>query len=228
MHDQYIYNATYIPGMDEYKRNYGKLVNICLNYRLRQGYNLSSYSEIEHCMTPAELTKPITALHVLFVMLLGAIGILVIRATLRDDRIVLNLNNNNVAVETDSKEPENDIWMEFSLKRSLRRLLAKPKTKLQRDLAFIESIRVGSVAIITIVHTFMSFGASPMTNPRVLEDLYGNAIIRMASAVFPFLVHTFFTIGGMLLTVHFLDFIERSTNFRWKYFFFGVFHRYMR
>ncbi|XP_053686959.1 nose resistant to fluoxetine protein 6-like [Sabethes cyaneus] len=224
----YIYNATYIPGMDEYKRNYGKLVNICLNYRLRQGYNLSSYSEIEHCMTPAELIKPITALHVLFAILLGAIVILVIRATFRDDRIVPNLNNNDVAIEINSKQPENDIWMEFSLKRSLRTLLAKPKTKLQQDLAFIESIRVVSVAIITIVHTFMSFGASPMTNPRVLEDLYGNAVVRMASAVFPFLVHTFFTIGGMLLAVRFLDLIETGTKFRWHYFFLGVFHRYVR
>ncbi|XP_055533126.1 nose resistant to fluoxetine protein 6-like [Wyeomyia smithii] len=224
----YIYDASYIPGMDEYKRKYGRLINICLNYQLRQDYNLSSYSVIEHCMTSAELNKPLTLYHALFVILLGAIVILVIHATFRDNRVVANVNNNLVAIETDSKEPENNIWMEFSLKRSLQRLLAKPKTKVQQDLAFMESVRVVTVLIITIVHTFMSFGASPMANPRTLEHLYRNAVVRMASAIFPFLVHTFFTIGGMLLSVHFLDFIKTGAKFRWWYFFAAVFNRYLR
>ncbi|XP_058465190.1 uncharacterized protein LOC131438863 isoform X2 [Malaya genurostris] len=224
----YIFDQQFVPGMDEFKRAYGNITNICLGYQLHRDYNLSSYSLIEHCATSASLRKPISLYHVLFVVLIGSIIILMIRATLRDNRVVRNVNNNHVAVEDDSNSPENDIWMEFSLKRSFRRLLVKPRTKLQRDLAFMESVRVLSVFFITTVHTTMAFGASPTENPELIEALYANAVVRMASAVFPFLVHTFFTIGGMLLTVHFLALIETGPKFRWTIFFAGVMNRYLR
>ncbi|XP_058834013.1 nose resistant to fluoxetine protein 6-like [Topomyia yanbarensis] len=224
----YIYDATFIPGMENYKRDYGRTTNICLGYQLQRDYNLSSYSEIEHCTTSDTFNKPITVFHVLFAVSIGAIILLVLRATFRDNRVVRNLNNNHVTVEDSSSSPENDIWMEFSLNRSFRRLLAEPRTKLQRDLAFMESVRVLSVFFISTLHTTMAFGASPMANPEQLEALFSNAVVRTASAVFPFLVHTFFTIGGMLLAVHFLDFIETGPKFRWSIFFGGVMNRYLR
>lgn len=207
--------------MEHFKRNYSRLTNICFNYQLHRDYNLSGYSLLEHCMSSKDLSKPMTPFHVLFAVLCGSVVLLVIRATYRDNIAVRNQNNNQMAAK-------NDIWMEFSLNRSIRRLFVTPQTKLQRDFAFVESVRVVSVFFIMSLHVLMAYGGSPLQNPEALELLFRNAPVRMASAVFPFLVHTFFTIGGLLLAVHFLDFMESSPRFRWQYFFMGVINRYMR
>nr|XP_019547194.2 O-acyltransferase like protein isoform X1 [Aedes albopictus] len=215
------YDSSYIPGMDEYRQKYDRITNVCHNYQLHRDYNLSGYSFIEHCMGPDDLNKPITSYHVLFAVLTSAIVFLVIHATHRDTKDHRNHNNNQITVE-------DDIWMEFSLKRSIRRLFVTPETKLHRDFAFVESVRVISVFFITAVHVLMAYGASPMENPQALEIFFRNSVMRMASAIFPFLVHTFFTVGGVLLAVHFLDFMESGPRFRWQYFFMGLINRYLR
>lgn len=215
------YDSSYIPGMEEYRQKYDRLTNICHNYRLHRDYNLSGYSFIEHCMGSNDLRNRLTEQHVIFAVLASAIVYLAIRATYRDTKDFRNENNNLITVE-------DDIWMEFSLKRSFRRLFATPQTKLHRDFAFVESVRVISVFFITAVHVLMAFGASPMENPQALETFFRNPVMRMASAIFPFLVHTFFTVGGVLLAVHFLDFIESGPRFRWQYFIMGIINRYMR
>ncbi|XP_038121616.1 nose resistant to fluoxetine protein 6 isoform X2 [Culex quinquefasciatus] len=219
----HIFGPGYITGMEEYKRKYGSLVNVCLNYRLQQSYNLSGYSEIEHCMTAQELDKPVNILHVVFAVLYGTVLVLVMRATLLDFRVIRNHNNNHVV----SDQPDS-VWMEFSLKRSFRRLTVAPQTKIQRDFAYVEGFRVLTVLLISSVHTTMGFGISPMVNPEALEGLFGTAFMRMTAAIFPMLVHTFFTISGLLLAVNFLEFIETGPRFRWSLFFSGVLSRYLR
>ncbi|XP_055623468.1 nose resistant to fluoxetine protein 6-like [Toxorhynchites rutilus septentrionalis] len=222
--EPHIYDSNYIPGMEAYKRKYRCLINICLNYELQRDYNLTGYSEIEHCTTSQDLKKPLTSLHAVCVLLYGIIVFLVIRATFYDNRDAqCSLNNNN-----SPDISKDDVLMEFSLNRSFRRLLSEPRTKLQHDFAFIESVRIVTVFLITTLHTLMALGASPLTNPNVLEAIFGNAFVRMISTVFPFLVHMFFTISGMLLVVHFLEFTETTKAFSWRYLFLGMMHRYLR
>ncbi|XP_062550048.1 O-acyltransferase like protein-like [Armigeres subalbatus] len=215
------YDSSYIPNMGRYRQKYNQLTNICHNYHLRHSYNLSGYSFIEHCMSADDLRKPMTLFHILFVALSSIIIFLVIRATYYDTMGVRSQNNNQAAAK-------DHIWMEFSLKRSIRRLFDTPQTTLHRDFAFVESVRVISVLLITAVHVLLAFGASPMENPEYMELLFRNPLMRMVSAVFPFLVHTFFTIGGMLLSVQFLVFLESGPKFRWQYFFKRVAYRYLR
>lgn len=52
-HFQFLLPPELMRNTFEYRVKYGKLINQCINYELRLGYNLSGYSEIESCSTNA-------------------------------------------------------------------------------------------------------------------------------------------------------------------------------
>ncbi|XP_055604207.1 uncharacterized protein LOC129752454 [Uranotaenia lowii] len=218
----YIWGEKFFPDAQPFKQKYGRLVNICLNYQLRKNYNLTSYSEIEYCVGSEALNKPLTGLHIIFGAISGVALLLVLRSTCRD--LILSKKINDDA----NYEPVDDIWMEFSLKRSFRRLLVVPRTKLQCDFAFVESVRIAAVILIIAIHVLMAYGFSPLEDPKTMENVLGSAVLRMASTIFPFMVHMFFTISGILLAVNFLEFTETNPRAQWKYLIAGVTSRYLR
>uniref|UniRef100_A0A182Q9U0 Acyltransferase 3 domain-containing protein n=1 Tax=Anopheles farauti TaxID=69004 RepID=A0A182Q9U0_9DIPT len=223
------YRLLSIPSekdLPEQQARYGRVLNICANYHLQQRYNLSGYSELERCVAADSRLPVLDIYHVLFalvvVILLGAVGF----ATYCDGQKVAPTNNNNY-----SPHRNGALWMEFSLKRTCSQLIAVPRSPIQRDFAFVEIFRMLSVFVILAIHVTMCYIAAPTANMRPLEEFFGRRFSLMAVSVFPFQVHTFFTIGGVMLAVHFLDqAASRAANrpIGWSFLWKGLVMRYAR
>ncbi|XP_049542769.1 O-acyltransferase like protein-like [Anopheles darlingi] len=209
------------------QKQYGRLLNICANYHLWMRYNLTGYSELEHCVTKeTHLSTTITGYHVLFVLLVLTLSALVIYATvmdLRGARIITN-NNNNDDAATPSIEP---LWMEFSVRRTWAQLVAPPVNQLHRDFAFVEVFRLLSVFSILAIHVMCCYAAAPTANMRLLEELYAHPVVQSLGSVFPFQVHTFFTISGMMLAVYFMQYAV-GRRIGWSYLGKAILARYIR
>uniref|UniRef100_A0A182UIV3 Acyltransferase 3 domain-containing protein n=1 Tax=Anopheles melas TaxID=34690 RepID=A0A182UIV3_9DIPT len=235
-----IVNATE-TGLPEYRTQYGRTLNICVNHWLKQRYNLSGHSELERCVTAATQHPSIDAYHVLFLSLIATLCGLVGYASYLEWRYTPppppspSLDNNNETNATTKANharrstTTNALWMEFALQRSWSQLVTPPRTKLQRDFAFVEIFRMLSVFIILAIHVSMAYVAAPTANTRPLEEFYGLPLSLIAVSVFPFQVHTFFTISGVMLAVHFLEFANsRATRVGWSFLWKGVVMRYVR
>uniref|UniRef100_A0A182NJC0 Acyltransferase 3 domain-containing protein n=1 Tax=Anopheles dirus TaxID=7168 RepID=A0A182NJC0_9DIPT len=226
------YRLLTIPSendLPQQQARYGRTLNICANYYLWQRYNLSGYSELERCVTADSHLPALDVYHVLFllvvVLLFGAVG----TATYYDWQTVPS-NNNNEANHYTPKQ-RGALWMEFSLKRSWTQLTVVPRSSTQRDFAFVEIFRMLSVFIILAIHVSMCFTAGPTANMRPLEEFFGLRLSLMSVSVFPFQVHTFFTISGAMLAVHFLDHVASKPGGRrvgWAFLWKGSVMRYLR
>ncbi|XP_053664007.1 O-acyltransferase like protein-like [Anopheles marshallii] len=162
------------------------------------------------------------------VFLSGAVGY----ATYTDwhYRTTASLNNNETdPATTQGHTDRGGLWMEFSLRRTWAQLMTAPKSNLQRDFAFVEIFRMLSVLIILAIHVSMCFTAGPTANMRPLEEFYGLKLSLIAVSVFPFQVHTFFTISGVMLAVHFLEYASSKANrIGWSFLWKGIVMRYIR
>ncbi|XP_035793617.1 regulator of hypoxia-inducible factor 1-like [Anopheles albimanus] len=209
------------------QKKYGRLLNICANYHLWMRYNLTGYSELERCITiETRQSTAITGYHVLFALLVFTLTALVICATAMDwrgTRTTAN-NNNEAAVAAPAAGA---LWMEFSLRRTWAQLVAPPANQLQRDFAFVEVFRLLSVFSILAIHVMCLFTAAPTANMRLLEELYAHPVVQSLGSVFPFQVHTFFTISGMMLAVYFMQYAV-GRRIGWSYLGKAILARYIR
>uniref|UniRef100_A0A182JNH7 Acyltransferase 3 domain-containing protein n=1 Tax=Anopheles christyi TaxID=43041 RepID=A0A182JNH7_9DIPT len=219
-----------IPSEKEFPQHrsrYTRILNMCVNYHLTRRYNLSGYSELERCVTPETYRPTVDAYHVLFALIVAALCSLVVYASYRDWRNKPALENNNETSAT--KRRANALWMEFALQRTWAQLVTAPKSKLQRDYAFVEIFRMLSVFIILAIHVSMVYTAGPTANMRLLEEFFGWRVSLIAVSVFPFQVHTFFTISGIMLAVHFLEQgAARANRIGWTFLWKGIVMRYVR
>ncbi|XP_035904485.1 nose resistant to fluoxetine protein 6-like [Anopheles stephensi] len=224
------YHLLSIPseqnGLPQHEARYGRILNICVNHHLQQRYNLTGYSELERCTTAESHRPALDAYHVLFglivVILCGAVGY----ASYTDWRATKPPSDNN---NESPRQRADGLWMEFSLRRTWSQLIAAPKSSLQRDFAFVEIFRMLSVLIILAIHVSMCFTAAPTANMRPLEEFYGLKLSLIAVSVFPFQVHTFFTISGVMLAVHFLEHAaSKAHRIGWSFLWKGVVMRYVR
>ncbi|XP_058065938.1 O-acyltransferase like protein-like [Anopheles bellator] len=227
------YHLLSLPSETELsarRSQYGTLLNICANYKLWQQYNLTGYSEIERCTTKETPSPaPIDGYHVVLATIVLLAIALVVCATVSDRRPERTINNNEIPKHLLDSQPTGPLWLEFSLRRTWRQLVAPPRTILQRDFAFVELFRLLAVFVILAIHVSMCFAAAPIANVRPLEEFFALPVSLVAVSIFPFQVHTFFTISGMLLTVHFLH-LASSTGRRigWSYLGQAITVRYLR
>ncbi|XP_050072932.1 uncharacterized protein LOC126561027 [Anopheles maculipalpis] len=226
------YHLLSIPSereLPQHVARYGRILNICVNDHLRQRYNLTGYSELERCITADSHRPALDVYHVLFglivVLLFGAVGY----ASYTDWRYTKIASNNNNKTDHQTTRIRDALWMEFSLRRTWSQLIATPKSTLQRDFAFVEIFRMLSVLIILAIHVSLCFVAAPTANMRMLEEFFDLRLSLIAVSVFPFQVHTFFTISGVMLAVHFLECAASKTNrIGWSFLWKGVVMRYVR
>uniref|UniRef100_A0A182PVM8 Acyltransferase 3 domain-containing protein n=1 Tax=Anopheles epiroticus TaxID=199890 RepID=A0A182PVM8_9DIPT len=228
------YHLLTLPSADELpdqRARYGTILNMCVNHQLQQRYNLSGYSELEHCVT-AETHRPtVDGYHVLFLAIVAALCGLVAVASYTDWRYTPAFDNNNESSTAKAQRGRHDaLWMEFALQRTWSQLVAAPqRSNRQRDFAFVEILRMLSVFIILVIHVTMCYIAGPTANMRSLEEFYGLTPSLVAASVFPFLVRTFFAISGVMLAVHFLEYgATRPNRVGWSFLWKGIVMRYVR
>uniref|UniRef100_A0A182MTZ0 Acyltransferase 3 domain-containing protein n=1 Tax=Anopheles culicifacies TaxID=139723 RepID=A0A182MTZ0_9DIPT len=216
--------------LPQHQSRYGRILNICVNYHLQQRHNLIGYSELERCTTAESHRPTVDAYHVVFLLIVVVVCGAVVYATYTDYHMTISSNNNNDDDETQGHVARGgSLWMEFSLRRTWSQLVAAPKSNLQRDFAFVEIFRMLSVLIILAIHVSMCYTAGPVANMRPLEEFYGLKLSLMSVSVFPFQVHTFFTISGVMLAVHFLEYASaKGKRIGWSFLAKGIVMRYMR
>uniref|UniRef100_A0A182TBS5 Acyltransferase 3 domain-containing protein n=1 Tax=Anopheles maculatus TaxID=74869 RepID=A0A182TBS5_9DIPT len=219
------YHLLSIPSEQELPQHvarYGRILNVCVNYHLQQRYNLTGYSVLERCITADSHRPALDAYHVLFglivVILCGVVGY----ASCTDWRHSQTPSNNNNETDHKTTAGRDGFWTEFSLRRTWTQLIGAPKSNLQRDFAFVEIFRMLSVLIILAIHVSMCFTAGPTANMRPLEEFYARTLSLIA-------VHTFFTISGIMLAVHFLEHAATKTHrIGWSFLWKGIVMRQLR
>ncbi|XP_053664009.1 nose resistant to fluoxetine protein 6-like [Anopheles marshallii] len=185
------------PTMQDDKRRYETLVNVCVNQRLRARYNITGHIALEYCRPEAakQTARPFDLLELVFLAISGTLVVTLVLTSVLD---VGGINQDNVFVSA------------FSLRRNWNRLLAEPDSALHRDLLYIDGLRVIINHLVIVLHNFLIAGAAPSQNFGEIEQLFSFAPILMYLSANAFLVQVFFTIGGYLLSVNFLRDAEKS------------------
>ncbi|XP_055629968.1 nose resistant to fluoxetine protein 6-like [Toxorhynchites rutilus septentrionalis] len=223
---KYIINDWLLPNIESYRDQYGSLVNICQNYRLFSSYNLTAYTEIEHCTTNNSLHRETDFWDRFFFGTVVLIIIIAIASTIYDAKLAGEEDENHYRSPLQNKS--NTLLTAFSLRRNVNRLTMKLKTdKVQQDFRFLEAIRVFILTTITFSHVVIGLGMTTTQNPEMLERMLSRPGLQMFLSMVPFQVDMFFAISGLLLTVHFMRTTE-SKRFNFKPLWMGVANRYLR
>uniref|UniRef100_A0A2M4BGF2 Putative nose resistant to fluoxetine protein 6 n=1 Tax=Anopheles marajoara TaxID=58244 RepID=A0A2M4BGF2_9DIPT len=182
------------PTMVADNRRYSSLVNVCINKRLRDEYNITGHTILEYCRPPTSRpSPPFSFLELAFI----AITVILVGALLIATLIDLSSSND--------KAPHDDWVMAFSVRQNWNRLLADPRSpSLHHELLYVDGLRVLVNHLVILLHSSLAAGIVPTSNWADFEHLmnFYPALAYFSSNAF--LVQIFFTIGGYLLSVNFL------------------------
>uniref|UniRef100_A0A2M4AI91 Putative nose resistant to fluoxetine protein 6 n=1 Tax=Anopheles triannulatus TaxID=58253 RepID=A0A2M4AI91_9DIPT len=182
------------PTMVADNRRYSSLVNVCINKRLRDEYNITGHTILEYCRPPSgRPAPPFTFLELAYIAITATfVGALLI-ATLID----FSSSNDNA--------PHDDWVMAFSVRQNWNRLLADPRTpSLHHELLYIDGLRVLVNHLVIVLHSSMAASVVPAANWVEMEHLTDSYPGLTYFSTNAFLVQIFFTVGGYLLCVNFL------------------------
>ncbi|XP_039452293.1 nose resistant to fluoxetine protein 6-like [Culex pipiens pallens] len=221
---KYIINDWLLPNIEQFRSQYSELLNICQNYRMQSEYNLTVFSEIEHCTTNATSSRDLDFWDVLYYTLIVLLFILAVASSVYDAKLATDHNHYRTPLgsKTDS------VLTCFSLRRNLNRLTIKLQTNaLQQDLRFLDAIRVLTMTTITMSHVGIGVGMTTSQNPEVFERMSAMPGVQMFLSLVPFQVDIFFAISGLLLAVHFVKYTE-GKRFSVGHFWMAVVNRFLR
>lgn len=200
------------------------MLNICQNYRIQSAYNLTVFSEIEHCATNAASSRNLDFWDVLYYTLIVLLFILAVVSSVYDAKLATDHNH----YRTPLGSKADSVLTCFSLRRNLNRLTIKLQTSaLQRDLRFLDAIRVLTMTTITMSHVGIGVGMTTSQNPEVFERMSAMPGVQMFLSLVPFQVDIFFAISGLLLAVHFVQYTE-GKRFSVGHFWMAVVNRFLR
>lgn len=175
----------------EYRAKYSVLVNQCLNFKLKQNFNVTGYTEIESCVSnddPAVFDSWDKA----FLYIGGMLLIVTCLSTFYDYRLrphdstdhfqkrridngtskaisydiksfIINLNHFSNLV--------NMMLLSFSLPRTWNILNAVKTDDVSKQFRYVQGIRfIGSVIVI-FTHTFFANHVTPVSNTNFVEEV---------------------------------------------------------
>ncbi|XP_055609195.1 uncharacterized protein LOC129756364 [Uranotaenia lowii] len=191
-----------------YKEKYGRLLNVCVNNRLKREYNLThpaAYSEFEYCNDNSDLAKAesrdIDWIKVAFIVLLGALVLTILAANILD----WTDNRNNIIVSS------------FSLRENWKKFVDTPKTTIYQDFGFIDGIRSFIMIYILQIHCMILLGQSALQFPERFETISKYSFTTIIVSLTPISVQTFLVISGLLLTVNFFKDIQNKPTVDGEY-----------
>ncbi|XP_049541205.1 nose resistant to fluoxetine protein 6-like [Anopheles darlingi] len=183
------------PTMVADNRRYSSLVNVCINKRLRDEYGIMGHTILEYCRPPSsQPAPPFSFLELAFIAITVAfVGALLI-ATLVD------------FYSTNDNAPHDDWVMAFSVRQNWNRLLADPRSpSLHHELLYIDGLRVLVNHLVIVLHSSLAASVVPASNYEGIERLLFHYPFLAYFSANAFLVQIFFTIGGYLLSINFLQ-----------------------
>uniref|UniRef100_A0A1S4GUU3 Acyl_transf_3 domain-containing protein n=1 Tax=Anopheles gambiae TaxID=7165 RepID=A0A1S4GUU3_ANOGA len=220
----YIINADAFNNVSGDRERYGRLINICQNYALRQQYNLSGYTEIEYCTGPKR-TMPMDGLDISFLIITALIALLVISSTWYDHYTSKQLGNEHYKKDLPCRKTM--VLTSFSLVRNWYRLVSRSKDQLNEDLKFFQAIRFFTFCLVVVGHCGDLFTASSFANTQDREGEYysplGHVLINGS-----IIVQSFFEMSGFLLSIHFCTTQAKMKRISWIAILVTVGYRYIR
>uniref|UniRef100_A0A182S6T3 Acyltransferase 3 domain-containing protein n=1 Tax=Anopheles maculatus TaxID=74869 RepID=A0A182S6T3_9DIPT len=216
-HDAIIQNATE-SGMDRLSRE--EAIHRCISAEITPHYNLivSPELRIQHCYSRDTENIPYDWLDVMFLVLAAVIIFLVVASTVYDLHQQAKQKFPEDYFSRGSKQAHQRLLTAFSFPRNIRRLKEPIHTQTRVDLACFEAFRFAQTLRVIFLHVTIAHLKIPQRNPEYLEQLQHGASLQTFIAEFQNYVQTFFTIGGMLMTINFLDHVRKNPTFRLSYF----------
>ncbi|XP_052888393.1 uncharacterized protein LOC128296908 [Anopheles moucheti] len=216
-HDAIIQNATE-SGTDQLSRE--EMIHRCISAEITPHYGLivSSALHIQHCYSRDTVDIPYDWLDVMFFVLAAAIIALVVASTVYDMHQQARQKFPEDYFARNSKQAHQRLLTAFSFPRNIRRLQEPIHTQTRIDLACFEAFRFAQTFRVIFLHVTIAHLKIPQRNPEYLEQLQHGAPLQTFIAEFQNYVQTFFTIGGMLMAVNFLDHVRKNPTFRLAYF----------
>lgn len=224
---QFTLPAEYFRNTLEYRMEYDKLINQCVNLELRDQFKLQGYSTIEYCVSNVSKEElELDSLDFTFVIVVIILVALITISTFYD--YSLKKSNGADHFKTILKKRNNMVLVSFSLPRNWYRLSMENTHDLGRELRFIQALRFLGMLGVVYGHSLLFSNIFPVKNPQNVEENYRDIASIMAVAGMQ-IVQTFFTISAFLIAVLFMDFKEHTVirpNF--NYLWVGIVYRYIR
>ncbi|XP_058828421.1 nose resistant to fluoxetine protein 6-like [Topomyia yanbarensis] len=209
------FNRKYFPRLLNHEELYGDVVNECVNQQLRLTVDLDAYSEIEYCQESNTLSEPLDFFDILCIVIISFVCSIAALSTLFDYYLRIKSDKENY-FEIAPQQIEYQFATICSIPRNLKTLTVPPKSVLGHDFQFIEGIRFITMALIIHLHTTVMLMSAPSEHPEQYEETLDNPVLGTLSLMTPNLVQSFFTIGGILLTVNLLESLGKESECRWK------------
>ncbi|XP_058832018.1 O-acyltransferase like protein-like [Topomyia yanbarensis] len=223
---KYITNDWLLPSIEAYRQEHGFVVNICENYKLQTTYNLSAYSEIEYCTTSGAVSRQSDFWDILFWLVLIFLGLLGICSTYCDVRLAKS--GDLAYYQKPLKDPKFNLLTAFSIRRNIHRLTVAPNDdQLQRDLSFLDALRVFTMGIVIYSHVLIGERMVTNQNPELVEITDSSPVMQIIASICPFTVNIFLAISGLLLSLFFIKYTANK-RFNLNHLWLGIVNRYLR
>ncbi|XP_055610840.1 nose resistant to fluoxetine protein 6-like [Uranotaenia lowii] len=207
----YIISDKPFENVQHDRTHFGKLINVCENYRLKKQYNLTAFTEIEYCVRPTHQIK-VDLLDMSFIAVTMLLILLVVGSSWFDSRI--NQSGKIDHFKMDIRSQKSMLLTSFSVKRNWYRLIGRSKDQLNEDLKFFQAFRFLTFSLVIMGHCADMFSVTPIANPIDREKEYytpeGLALINGSQVV-----QTFFEMSGFLLSIHFFTSRESMKKMSW-------------
>ncbi|XP_058463025.1 nose resistant to fluoxetine protein 6-like [Malaya genurostris] len=222
----YIFDVSVFKDTELNRARYAELVEVCMNHKLNETFQLKAYTEIEVCHRNDESIE-IDWLDMLFVFVFVTLIVLVVWSSWYDNSI----NNNKKDVmhyhlELDTKRDK--FFASFSILRNWYRLTSRSQDQLIKELRFIQAIRFLAMHLVILGHAALLYAVIPVQNTARAEMMYHNigTMILTGGAQIP---QSFFFISGMLLTLHVMSYFKnRNEKFGLLHLLKMTIYRYIR
>ncbi|XP_065078577.1 regulator of hypoxia-inducible factor 1-like [Ochlerotatus camptorhynchus] len=196
-----VYKIETRPITDEERIQY---LDRCVNIELKNRYDLRASSSVLHCMSESNFQQGPSIGEILFLCLAILLMLLVCVATVRDCR--------GIECVYDA------LIKPFSLPRNVNKLLDLGKT--EGNLSHLEGLRAIHTVIVFVVHSSLPMMRMPLKNVEDLEAQTNSFIFPVINSLNTHMITFFFALGGMVLSVSFLNHIDRvkefEFSFQWK------------
>ncbi|XP_058117403.1 uncharacterized protein LOC131284617 [Anopheles ziemanni] len=215
-HDALIQNGT--EGTERLTRE--ELMHRCISAEVSSQYDLtvSPNLRIHYCYSKSTESVAYDWLDVAFIVLAAIIIAIIIASTVYDLHHQAQQNFPESYFSRSSKLAHQRLLTAFSIPRNIRRLKEPIHTQTRADLACFEAFRFVQTFRVIFLHVTIAHLKIPQRNPEYLEQLQHMASLQTFIAEFQNYVQTFFTIGGMLMAINFLDHVRKNPTFRLSYF----------
>ncbi|XP_055533129.1 O-acyltransferase like protein-like [Wyeomyia smithii] len=223
---QYITNDWLLPNISAFRQQHGSVINICQNYKLQTEYGLSAFSKIEHCTNSATITRKEDFWDILFWFTLISLVLLSIFSTFCDIR--LGKDGDLDYYQRPLKDKKSYLLTAFSFRRNIHRLIEAPgDDQFQRDLGFLDALRVLAMIIVIFSHVLIGERMITSQSPEVVEISDSMAAMQIIAAICPYTVNIFLSVSGFLLAVFFVRYTE-GKRFNLSHLWMGIVNRYLR